>query len=69
MFYLGINIGYIAIMALPMTFVVMTGEIDLSVASMLGPVRRDGGLPVASRLGDLAGVPRRARRRLRSAAR
>jgi rhamnose transport system permease protein len=35
-FYLGINTGYIAIMALPMTFVVMTGEIDLSVASMLG---------------------------------
>lgn len=35
-FYLGINIGYVAIMALPMTFVVMTGEIDLSVASMLG---------------------------------
>ena len=35
-FYLGINSGYIAIMALPMTFVVMTGEIDLSVASMLG---------------------------------
>ncbi|MDX6298251.1 MAG: rhamnose transport system permease protein [Nocardioidaceae bacterium] len=36
LFYLGINVGYIAIMALPMTFVVMTGEIDLSVASMLG---------------------------------
>lgn len=35
-FYLGINTGYIAIMALPVTFVVMTGEIDLSVASMLG---------------------------------
>jgi rhamnose transport system permease protein len=35
-FYLGINTGYIAIMALPMTFVIMTGEIDLSVASMLG---------------------------------
>jgi rhamnose transport system permease protein len=35
-FYLGINTGYIAIMALPMTFIVMTGEIDLSVASMLG---------------------------------
>jgi rhamnose transport system permease protein len=35
-FYLGINTGYIAIMALPLTFVVMTGEIDLSVASMLG---------------------------------
>ncbi len=36
LFFMGINIGYIAIMALPMTFVVMTGEIDLSVASMLG---------------------------------
>ncbi len=36
LFYLGINIGYIAIMALPMTLVIMTGEIDLSVASMLG---------------------------------
>jgi rhamnose transport system permease protein len=35
-FYFGINTGYIAIMALPLTFVVMTGEIDLSVASMLG---------------------------------
>jgi len=35
-FYLGINTGAVAIMALPMTFVVMTGEIDLSVASMLG---------------------------------
>ncbi len=36
LFYLGINTGYVAIMALPVTFVVMTGEIDLSVASMLG---------------------------------
>ena len=36
LFYLGINTGYVAIMALPMTFVIMTGEIDLSVASMLG---------------------------------
>ena len=35
-FYLGTNTGYIAIMALPLTFIVMTGEIDLSVASMLG---------------------------------
>lgn len=35
-FYMGINIGYIALMALPLTFVVMTGEIDLSIASMLG---------------------------------
>lgn len=36
LFYLGLDTGYIAIMALPMTLVVMTGEIDLSVASMLG---------------------------------
>jgi rhamnose transport system permease protein len=36
LFYAGINVGYIAIMALPMTLIVMTGEIDLSVASMLG---------------------------------
>ncbi|MDT4911183.1 MAG: rhamnose transport system permease protein [Pseudonocardiales bacterium] len=35
-FFFGINSGYLAIMALPVTFVVMTGEIDLSVASMLG---------------------------------
>jgi rhamnose transport system permease protein len=36
LFYAGINIGYIAIMALPMTLIIMTGEIDLSVASTLG---------------------------------
>lgn len=36
LFYIGINTGYIAIMALPMTFIIMVGEIDLSVASMLG---------------------------------
>ncbi len=36
LFFLGINIGCVAIMALPMTLVIMTGEIDLSVASMLG---------------------------------
>jgi rhamnose transport system permease protein len=36
LFYGGINVGYIAIMALPLTLIVMTGEIDLSVASMLG---------------------------------
>jgi rhamnose transport system permease protein len=35
-FYFGINIGLIALMALPMTLIVTTGEIDLSVASMLG---------------------------------
>lgn len=36
LFYFGINIGQIAIMALPMTLIILTGEIDLSVASMLG---------------------------------
>lgn len=35
-FYTGINIGQIAIMALPLTLIVVTGEIDLSVAAMLG---------------------------------
>lgn len=35
-FYIGLNIGEIAIMALPLMFIVLTGEIDLSVASMLG---------------------------------
>jgi rhamnose transport system permease protein len=36
LFYAGINAGYIAIMALPMMLIVVTAEIDLSVASMLG---------------------------------
>jgi len=35
-FYTGLNIGLIAIMALPLTMIVVTGEIDLSVAAMLG---------------------------------
>ena len=35
-FYLSLNIGEIAIMALPMTLIIVTGEIDLSVASTLG---------------------------------
>lgn len=36
LFFIGINIGEIAIMALPLTLIVVTGEIDLSVASMMG---------------------------------
>jgi rhamnose transport system permease protein len=36
LFYAGINTGYIALMALPMTLIVITAEIDLSVASALG---------------------------------
>jgi len=35
-FYIGLNVGEVAIMALPLTLIVITGEIDLSVASMLG---------------------------------
>src|SRR4051812_28273717 len=36
LFYIGLNVGEVAIMALPLTLIVITGEIDLSVASMLG---------------------------------
>ena len=36
LFYIGLNVGEVAIMALPLTLVVITGEIDLSVASTLG---------------------------------
>jgi rhamnose transport system permease protein len=35
-FYIGLNMGEIAIMALPLMLIIMAGEIDLSVASMLG---------------------------------
>jgi rhamnose transport system permease protein len=35
-FYISLNMGEIAIMALPLTLIIVTGEIDLSVASMLG---------------------------------
>ena len=35
-FFAGLNIGEIAIMALPLLLIVMVGEIDLSVAAMLG---------------------------------
>jgi rhamnose transport system permease protein len=36
LFFICLNVGEIAIMALPLTLIVITGEIDLSVASMLG---------------------------------
>jgi rhamnose transport system permease protein len=36
MFNLGLSNGEIAIMALPMTLIIISGEIDLSVASILG---------------------------------
>ena len=40
-FYLGLNVGEVAIIALPLALIVITGEIDLSVASMLGLTRHD----------------------------
>jgi len=36
LFYLNLSIGEVAIMTLPMTLIIVTGEIDLSVASTLG---------------------------------
>ena len=36
LFYLCISVGEVAVMTLPLTFIVITGEIDLSVASTLG---------------------------------
>jgi rhamnose transport system permease protein len=35
-FFMNLSIGEVAIMALPMTLIIVTGEIDLSVASTLG---------------------------------
>ena len=35
-FFIGFNMGEVAIMALPLMFIVLVGEIDLSVAAMLG---------------------------------
>ena len=35
LFTTGTNIGDLAIMALPMTLIIITGEIDLSIASIL----------------------------------
>jgi rhamnose transport system permease protein len=36
LFYLNLSVGEVAIMTLPMTLLIVTGEIDLSVASILG---------------------------------
>jgi rhamnose transport system permease protein len=36
LFYLGLDIGEIALLALPLTLIIVAGEIDLSVASILG---------------------------------
>ena len=36
LFYLGLDVGEIALMALPLTMIIVAGEIDLSIASILG---------------------------------
>ena len=36
LFYLGLDIGEIALLSLPLTLIIVAGEIDLSVASVLG---------------------------------
>ena len=61
LFYLNLSIGEVAIMALPMTLIVVTGEIDLSVASMLGHVERARRRPLQPRLADAGDRPRSSR--------
>ena len=56
-------------MALPLTLIVITGEIDLSIASMLGLASTLVGYLDPARLVDPAGDARGAAGRLRSAAR
>ena len=58
LFFICLNVGEIAIMALPLTLIVITGEIDLSVASMLGLCGVAHGRAVQARLADLAGDDR-----------
>ena len=58
----------VAIMALPMTLIIIAGEIDLSVESMAGLAERDPRLPVGGRRPDGGRDPGRPRRRRRSAA-
>ena len=36
LFYLGLDVGEIALLALPLTMIIVAGEIDLSIASILG---------------------------------
>jgi rhamnose transport system permease protein len=36
LFYLGLDIGEVALLSLPLTLIVVAGEIDLSIASILG---------------------------------
>ena len=63
------DIVEIAIIALPLTLIIVAAEIDLSVASVARPHQRPDGLPVEPRLGDGDDHPGGPRRRRRSRAR
>ena len=63
LFYLNLSIGEVAIMALPMTLIIITGEIDLSVASILGMSSALAGRSLLPRLADAARPGDRPRRR------
>jgi rhamnose transport system permease protein len=68
LFYLGLDIGEIALLSLPLTLIIVAGEIDLSIASILGLASAligylwDAGLPLETILpvvvvaGALAGA-------------
>ena len=68
-FYVGLNIGEVAIMALPVALIVITGEIDLSIAAILGLTGVVMAEALLARLVALAGDGRRARGRAACAAR
>ena len=68
LFYLCLSIGELAIMTLPLALIIIVGEIDLSVASILGPVERDARLPRRPRLAAVVGLRRRDPARRRGAA-
>jgi rhamnose transport system permease protein len=68
LFYLGLDIGEVALLSLPLTLIIVAGEIDLSIASVLGLCSAligylwDAGLPLETILptvvvaGALAGA-------------
>ena len=61
LFNLGLSNGEIAIMTLPMTLIIISGEIDLSVASILGMASALLGVPVEHGLADAGHLRRRSR--------
>ena len=63
LFNVGLSNGEIAIMTLPMTLIIISGEIDLSVASILGMSSALLGVLWNARLADARHLRRLARRR------